>query len=110
MKKMVWLLSLLLLIASADKASAYQKGTKASSRPAKTQTAKEINPDAVPRITVDELILMMAKKKTTFVVIDARVLDSYSEKIRGALQIPYDQVEAHLKEIPRTKEIILYCA
>jgi rhodanese-related sulfurtransferase len=44
------------------------------------------------------------------VVIDTRVLDSYNEKIRGALQIPYDQVEAHLKDIPRNKEIILYCA
>lgn len=110
MKKIVLLLSTLLLIASTNLSGTNQQATKASSKPRKTQAAKEITADDVPRISVDELILMMAKKKNTFVVIDTRVPDSYSEKIRGALQIPYDQVEAHLKEIPRDKEVILYCA
>ena len=110
MKKIVLLLSVLLLIVSAALTPAYRKATKVFSTTVKMQTAKEISPEEVPRISVDELILMMAKKKGTFVVIDVRVLDSYSEKIRGAVQIPYDQIEAHLKEIPRNKEIITYCA
>ena len=110
MKKFVWFLSALLMMASAMGTPAHQKGAKAATKDAASQAAKEITPDDVPRISVDELILMMAKKKTTIVVIDTRVLDSYNEKIRGALQIPYDQVEAHLKDIPRNKEIILYCA
>jgi hypothetical protein len=110
MKKIVLLLLLPLLIGSVGLANAYQKATKASATTAKSQTSKEVAAADVPRISVDELILMMAKKKGTFVVIDVRVLDSYNEKIRGALQIPYDQVEAHLKDIPRNKEIITYCA
>ncbi len=63
----------------------------------------------LPRITVDELILMVAKKKPV-VIIDVRVLDSYSEKILGAWQIPYDQIESHLKEIPRNRLVVTYCA
>ncbi len=110
MKKIVLLLPVLFLIVTIGLANAYQKARKASSTAAKSQTSKEVTDADVPRISVDELILMMAKKKATFVIIDVRVLDSYNEKIRGALQIPYDQVEAHLKEIPRNKEIITYCA
>ena len=109
MKKIVLLFTVVLLV-SAGLTPAYQKAKKVSSTTAKTQIAKEITPEEVPRISVDELILMMAKKKGTFVVIDVRVPDSYSDKIRGALQIPHDQIETHLKEIPRNKEIITYCA
>jgi rhodanese-related sulfurtransferase len=107
MRKFVWLLFMLLLLAgSSNLGNANQKMTNAF-----VVTANSQNPsDDIPRISVDELILMMAKKKGTFVVIDVRVPDSYSEKIRGALQIPYDQIEAHLKDIPRNKEIITYCA
>lgn len=110
MKKIVWLLSALFMMTSALITPAHQNGTKTATKDATSQATKEVTPENVPRISVDELILMMAKKKNTFVVIDTRVLDSYNEKIRGALQIPYDQVEAHLKDIPRNKEIILYCA
>ena len=108
MKKTVLLWSALLLIAGTGLTGASQKPKAVSAKPA--QTAKEVTPEEVPRISVDELILMMAKKKGTFVVIDVRNPDSYSEKIRGALQIPHDQIEARLKEIPRNKEIITYCA
>lgn len=76
---------------------------------AQETTKKEFKPEETPTISVDELILMMANKKPV-VVIDVRHLDAYSEKIKGALQIPVDEIEARLKEIPRTKEIVLYCA
>ncbi len=65
--------------------------------------------DKVERISVDELILMMAKKKPV-TIIDSRVLDSYDTKIKGALQIPVTETEARLKEIPRDREIVTYCA
>ncbi|MCI0485762.1 MAG: rhodanese-like domain-containing protein [Blastocatellia bacterium] len=65
--------------------------------------------DAVGRISVDELILLIAKKKPVS-VIDVRNLDSYDSKIRGALQIPLDEVESNLKKIPRNAEVVTYCA
>ena len=63
----------------------------------------------IERISVDELILMLAKKKPV-TIIDVRTLDSYDSKIKGALQIPVDETEARLKDIPRTAEIVTYCA
>jgi rhodanese-related sulfurtransferase len=62
----------------------------------------------VPRISVDDLILLQAKKAVF--LIDVRVKDSYTEKILGAVQIPIDEIESRLKEIPRNKEIVTYCA
>ena len=59
--------------------------------------------------SVDELILMQAKKKPV-TVIDVRNLDTYDMKIKGALQIPLDDIESRLKEVPRNAEIITYCA
>ena len=63
----------------------------------------------VPRISVDELLLAVLKKKPV-TIIDVRSLDAYTTKIPGALQIPVDEVEARLKEIPRNREIVTYCA
>jgi hypothetical protein len=63
----------------------------------------------VERVTVDELILMLSKKKPV-TVIDVRNLDSYEQKIVGALQIPHDEIKSRLKEIPRNREIVTYCA
>ena len=81
---------------------------KRQSEKAKETPKKEINPEDVPRISVDELILLQAKKAVF--LIDTRTKDSYTEKIVGAAQIPYDEVESRLKEIPRDKEIVTYCA
>lgn len=75
---------------------------------AKAMPTQEIKPEDVPRISVDELILLQAKKAVF--LIDVRVKDSYTEKILGAVQIPIDEIEARLKEIPRNKEIVTYCA
>jgi hypothetical protein len=73
------------------------------------QVAGREKSDEVERITVDELILMLAKKKPV-TIIDVRETDSYQEKIVGSLQIPHDQIKSRLKEIPRTREIVTYCA
>jgi rhodanese-like protein len=102
-KKITLLLSLVAMVGGVTAATA-QKRIKAA--PVK-QT--ETKPEDVPRITVDELILMVAKKKPV-TIIDVRNLDAYDQKIVGALQIPHDQIEAHLKQIPRDREIVTYCA
>jgi hypothetical protein len=66
----------------------------------------------IRRIPVEELKIIINSRKPVF-IIDARSAPSYDksdEKIRGAVRIPYNEIESHLKHIPRDKEIVIYCA
>lgn len=66
----------------------------------------------VERISVDELILMLAKKRPV-TIIDVRSRSSYESsdrKIKGAIRIPLDELEKRIKEIPRNRQIVTYCA
>ena len=63
------------------------------------------------RITVEELKAMLARQAPV-AVLDVRAGASYDDatmKIKGALRIPPDEVEARLKEIPRNSEVVTYC-
>lgn len=63
--------------------------------------------DDVGRITVDELKALLADGKPV-TVIDVR--NDIDKKIKGAVNVPLDQTEARLAEIPRDREIVTYCA
>jgi ABC-type oligopeptide transport system substrate-binding subunit len=83
--------------------------TASSSTP--TQAAEHKTEGEVPRITVDELKEKLAKNKPVF-IIDSRSQGSYDNseiKIKGAVRIPMDEIEARLKEIPHDREIVVYC-
>jgi rhodanese-related sulfurtransferase len=46
------------------------------------------------------------------VFIDARsptAWDESTEKLPGAIRVPVDAVEAHLRDIPQNRSIITYC-
>lgn len=50
------------------------------------------------------------KKKDSFLVIDVRNRGGYrKEHIPGAINIPEEEIENRLNEIPKDKEIIVYC-
>lgn len=69
-------------------------------------------PAQVERISVDELILMLAKRRPV-TIIDVRSRSSYESsdrKIKGAIRIPLDELERRIKEIPRARQIVTYCA
>jgi hypothetical protein len=69
-------------------------------------------PAQVERISVDELILMLAKRRPV-AIIDVRSRSSYESsdrKIKGAIRIPLDELEKRIKEIPRAGQIVTYCA
>jgi hypothetical protein len=104
-KKSLLLMMILMLAAAATLA---QKKSAKASQTAATPN-KEITDADVVRVSVDELILMMTKKKPVL-IIDVRGKGGYTEKIKGAVQIPLDEIEARMKEIPRNKEIITYCS
>ena len=91
-------------------------GTTKIESPATPQAApEEPKPAAQPaeagRITVDELKEKIAKHEPV-TIIDSRSQGSYDStttKIKGAIRIPLDEVQARLKDIPRDKEIVVYC-
>lgn len=65
----------------------------------------------VPRLTVEELKEKLAKNAPVF-IIDSRSQGSYDNsgiKIQGAVRIPAEEIEARLSEIPRDREIVIYC-
>jgi len=73
--------------------------------------AEQKTEDEVARITVDELKEKLAKNAPVF-IIDSRSQGSYdgSEiKIKGAIRIAADEIESRLSEIPRNREIVVYC-
>lgn len=79
-----------------------------SSQEAQKTTAQ---PGEVERITVDELKEKLAKHEPV-TIIDSRSQGSYDSattKIKGAIRIPMDEVQANLKNIPRDKEVVVYC-
>ncbi|HKP72161.1 MAG TPA: rhodanese-like domain-containing protein [Pyrinomonadaceae bacterium] len=64
--------------------------------------------DGVARITLEEFRALMSGG-SPFVVLDVRG-GTPDQKIKGSRHIPLDALEARLKEIPRDRAIITYCA
>ena len=65
----------------------------------------------IERITVEELKAKIAKNEPV-TIIDSRSQGSYdgsNQKIKGAIRIPANEIESRLKEIPRDKEVVIYC-
>jgi rhodanese-related sulfurtransferase len=69
------------------------------------------DPSSEGRITVDELKAKLAKGEKV-IIIDVRGsdYDTSDSKIKGAIRIAPAELEARLKELPRNKEIVTYCA
>ena len=65
------------------------------------------NPD-VPRISLEETQTMLEQGQA--ILIDVRSRDSFEKShAKGAISIPEEEMGARLDELPRDKEIILYC-
>jgi phage shock protein E len=62
------------------------------------------------QLTPDALLTMQADKKASLLLLDVRTPEEFAAgHIPGAVNIPYDQVAAHLEEIPKGEEVVLYC-
>ena|SRR5262252_7370638 len=64
------------------------------------------------RITVDELKTKLEKGEPV-VIIDSRSPMSYAssnKQIKGAIRVPPSDIGPHVKDIPKDKELIVYCA
>jgi hypothetical protein len=96
---------------SKSKKPATATAAATASSSSATQAAAPKTEGEVPRITVDELKEKLAKNVPVF-IIDSRSQGSYDNseiKIKGAVRIPMDEIEARLKEIPHDREIVVYC-
>jgi 3-mercaptopyruvate sulfurtransferase SseA len=65
--------------------------------------------ESARRIDQKEAIELVKKHKAVFV--DVRAKESYEQgHIKGAMNIPLGEVISRLKEVPRGRMIITYCA
>ena len=63
-----------------------------------------------PQVTPQQVREMQAQKSTAPFVLDVRTPEEFaSGHVPGAVNIPYDQVPSRLAEIPKDKEVVLYC-
>ena len=75
--------------------------------PAAAATAESVK---VAQVSPDALLERQAKQDSTVFLLDVRTPEEFAAgHIAGAVNIPYDQVAAHLQEIPKDKEVVLYC-
>lgn len=57
-----------------------------------------------------QALLDMQTQKTPMLLLDVRTPEEFAAgHIAGAVNIPYDQVAAHLAEIPKDKQVVVYC-
>ena len=59
------------------------------------------------RVAIDELKQLVARNGV--VVLDVRN-EEIERKIKGALHMPYNDIERRAGELPRDREIVTYCA
>ena len=74
-------------------------------------SANTQNKPEATRITVDELNERMNRGEP-FTILDTRNPKAWGDadtKLPGAIRVPADEVDQHLKDIPHDRAIITYC-
>ena len=65
---------------------------------------------SLPLISPQALLERQAKRDPSLFVLDVRTPEEYAAgHVPGAVNVPYDQVASHLAEIPKDKDVVLYC-
>jgi len=65
---------------------------------------------SLPLISPQALLERQAKRDPSLFVLDVRTPQEYAAgHVPGAVNVPYDQVASHLAEIPKDKDVVLYC-
>ncbi len=65
---------------------------------------------AVPSVSQEALLDRQQQADPALLVLDVRTPEEYaSGHVPGAVNIPYDQVGSRLAELPRDKDIVVYC-
>jgi rhodanese-related sulfurtransferase len=65
---------------------------------------------SLPLISPQALLERQAKRDPSLFVLDVRTPQEYAAgHVPGAVNVPYDQVASHLAEIPKDKDVVIYC-
>ena len=73
-------------------------------------TASAADAIEVAQVTPAQLTELRARPDAPVLVLDVRTPEEFAAgHVPGAVNIPYDQVDTRLSEIPKTDEVVLYC-
>ena len=91
----------------AAAASFADQAGPAPSQPASAPAAASAS---LPLISAQALLERQAKGDSSLFVLDVRTPQEFSAgHVPGAVNVPYDQVASHLAEIPKNKDVVIYC-
>jgi rhodanese-related sulfurtransferase len=80
------------------------------SAPATLSSAKGPAAAAVQPMSQDALLQRLAQNPDHLYLLDVRSAQEFSEgHIAGAVNVPYDQLATRLAEVPKNKDVVLYC-
>ena len=92
---------------SSQAASSQVASQNTAAKPAPSVVA-QATPEEARRVTVEEVKKMLDAGKA--VVYDTRAKGAYdAEHIKGSLSLPFDQVAAHVEELPKDRTVVFYC-
>jgi rhodanese-related sulfurtransferase len=98
-------------VAMAANAAEPAAETKAPSVPVAAPAARAPAPQvALPAMSQAALLEHQAKHADHLFVLDVRSPEEFREgHVPGAVNVPYDQITARIAEVPKDKDVVLYC-
>ena len=100
----------LVVLAATMLASAVSIADQAGPAPRPSASAPAVASASPPSISPQALLERQAKGDSSLFVLDVRTAEEFAAgHVPGAVNVPYDQVASHLAEIPKDKDVVLYC-
>jgi phage shock protein E len=97
------------IVAVAGEPSPVSTSTTSAATSTASPTAPVATP-TVPLVTQDELLAREAQHRRDLFVLDVRRPDEFAAgHVPGAVNISHDQLASRLAEVPKDKDIVLYC-
>lgn len=79
-------------------------------QPAPASATVAAAPSPAAPMTQDALLQHLAQHPEHLFLLDVRTPQEYAEgHIAGAVNVPYDQLATRLAEVPKDKDVVLYC-
>jgi len=67
-------------------------------------------PAAVPLMSQETLVERQARKESALFVLDVRTPEEFATgHVPGAVNVPHDQLANRLADVPRDKDVVVYC-
>jgi rhodanese-related sulfurtransferase len=100
----------LVVIAATILASTASIADQAGPAPSQPASAPAAAGASLPSISPQALLERQAKGDASVFVLDVRTPQEFAAgHVPGAVNVPYDQVASQLAQIPKDKDVVLYC-